>query len=75
MRLAGSLATTRKRENLYKHWDVCSACKEKKCMQVVTDDTEILEVILTKIPNCQYGKRSKIKVEEKFQLFQNISHN
>lgn len=75
MRSAGSLTTIRKRENLYEHWDVCSACKEKKCMQVVTDDTEILEAILTKISNCQYGKEGKIKVEEKCQPFQEISHN
>lgn len=44
-------------------------------MQVVTDDTEILEAILTKISNCQYGKEGKIKVEEKCQPFQEISHN
>lgn len=44
-------------------------------MQFVTDDTEILAVTLTEIPNFQYEKKGKIKVQEKFQLFQKISPN
>lgn len=39
-------------------------------MQVVTDDTEILEDTLTKIPNCQYEKEgTRLRYKKNFNFF------